>query len=985
MTDYARSNGHTVRQVEEDEYDDVVMVNPEQLKKEAEKRRKEEEKLKRKNSKTKGKTSDADSIAPAPSMHAEAASVHDFGRQVSAESVAEETLPLTQEEQDRLDAATIDVLSLDKKIEEVQRRFNAAAEKEAALQQQAQREGGTIEAMPYLHGEMERDEAEALLTNHPDDDGLFIVRQTSRGQNSFILTCQNEGVVKHHSLEKGPNSWQINTAVIPACRTLQDVIDFLSRPQPAANWNTPVQQYIDQTNEKRSLAEESSDVKKTQLALKRATREKQEVQRELNSLKSDRADKNAIIEAFNKRMAESSRNNAGNSEARRKDLDARRKELEEQKKRRMEDDARRLKEQEKLSKEEAEVRARQQREKERRRRMVPKWLFPSFTREEAERKLKGREVADGLFLVRAARSQGQYTLSAISKGQYVHHVISDIEEKWYINGQVVESAISLFDIADMLSKDTSSIGGGMVPLKYYISNEDDKVYTLADNTLYEKEAEELSRNKRGGSKKKKNPEPTRAEAELVSLLPPPPSEEEMRRRDEEDFLEIVSENSSGNSHEAAAIPAQAAYPPPSSSSEAADPRRKAEASYENVVSVKDRKNNWANRKEPEPVARSAVVVDLGGESLEARRERLGKTESYDPDARAALEAQELARQREAGARSKFEQSGPAKPRTKEEIKRDFVRARLDEHNATMVQSAQRRYMQRRSRAADAPNFRDIKQRLMSSNNNTVQKALQDLHTYMSKLMVLGGPQLLADLFGRNEAEFDPYEIVPPLATILRGNPVNVLAIMVTGLLGFCGHPPLKQAVDRERVIPANSRSWLGWILSSRLFLEFKTWLDRNPEADLEDFTIEAERSPNADTSVPVDPKQKEAAQKRMEILLVCYKVCKQSKVAVVSEVIMAKYDVLAQCFGGFRDIISGVLERQDTKLKNALTKSAEDSGAARARLEAAFAQATRAEVEEEVNIARENLRRTKIEAQRAQAKLEMAGGEDVRNKAIDEE
>jgi hypothetical protein len=275
--------------------------------------------------------------------------------------------------------------------------------------------------------------------------------------------------------------------------------------------------------------------------------------------------------------------------------------------------------------------------------------------------------------------------------------------------------------------------------------------------------------------------------------------------------------------------------------------------------------------------------------------------------------------------------------------------------------------------AGGPNFRDIKQRLMSSNSNNVQKALQDLHTYLSKVMVLGGPPMLADLFARHEAEFDPFDIVPPLGSILRANPVNVVAIMVMGLLSFCGHIPLKAAVDQERVIPLSPRPWLGWILSSRLFLEFKTWLDKNSDADLEDFTIEAEHSDAYDASGPVDPKQKEAAHKRMETLLVCYKVCKQSKVAVVADVIMAKYDVLAQCFGGFRDTIHGVLEKEDEKLKGALIKAGEDSGASRARLEAAFAEATRKEVEEEVAIARDNLRKTKIEAQRAQAKLDIAG------------
>jgi hypothetical protein len=106
--------------------------------------------------------------------------------------------------------------------------------------------------MPWLHGDIDRAEAERRLKAGGMQDGLFLVRcrgsaSDVNNNTTFALSVCQGGVVEHRIVQQAEhldgtksNHFQVNNHHLKSCKTLVDLVDFLQRRHPQLAIDVPL-------------------------------------------------------------------------------------------------------------------------------------------------------------------------------------------------------------------------------------------------------------------------------------------------------------------------------------------------------------------------------------------------------------------------------------------------------------------------------------------------------------------------------------------------------------------------------------------------------------------------------------------------------------------------------------------------------------------------------------------------------------------------
>ncbi|EDQ88398.1 uncharacterized protein MONBRDRAFT_32932 [Monosiga brevicollis MX1] len=96
-------------------------------------------------------------------------------------------------------------------------------------------------ANDWLHGEISREVAEALLKQQGAADGLFLVRRSTSVPGAFVLSLCHRDDILHHIIYAGHTCYQIFDI---EADTLEGLIHFLSDFQPQHGWLTPLNMHV---------------------------------------------------------------------------------------------------------------------------------------------------------------------------------------------------------------------------------------------------------------------------------------------------------------------------------------------------------------------------------------------------------------------------------------------------------------------------------------------------------------------------------------------------------------------------------------------------------------------------------------------------------------------------------------------------------------------------------------------------------------------
>lgn len=114
------------------------------------------------------------------------------------------------------------------------------------------------------------------------------------------------------------------------------------------------------------------------------------------------------------------------------------------------------------------------------------------------------------------------------------------------------------------------------------------------------------------------------------------------------------------------------------------------------------------------------------------------------------------------------------------------------------------------------NVLEIVRRLQSPHEQ--MGALLDLLDFILKKLAKGGVDYLLRESHDGVSRFAFHDMPKPLAEILRDKPGNIPAMMILGILGFCGDDTLHQKVMEQKVLPTNPDAWIRSLVGSKLFL-----------------------------------------------------------------------------------------------------------------------------------------------------------------------
>lgn len=102
-------------------------------------------------------------------------------------------------------------------------------------------------------------------------------------------------------------------------------------------------------------------------------------------------------------------------------------------------------------------------------------------------------------------------------------------------------------------------------------------------------------------------------------------------------------------------------------------------------------------------------------------------------------------------------------------------------------------------------------------------AVLALQKHVVAIVCNAGMEGLAEFAATGFGEMPLESMLRDIATIYLESPANVPALLILGLLGFCGHAGSYKTVRLLNVIPDNPNEWIGWLLGCRLFFEYSEW------------------------------------------------------------------------------------------------------------------------------------------------------------------
>eukprot|EP00049_Salpingoeca_infusionum_P003390 m.66133 g.66133 ORF g.66133 m.66133 type:complete len:216 (+) comp12102_c0_seq3:97-744(+) len=84
----------------------------------------------------------------------------------------------------------------------------------------------SFHARDWFHGAISRHEAEKRLQQGGMVDGLFLVRTSSKGINTFALSVCHKGQLYHNTIEKQPHNTYLYVGVGREFETLEDLVNY---------------------------------------------------------------------------------------------------------------------------------------------------------------------------------------------------------------------------------------------------------------------------------------------------------------------------------------------------------------------------------------------------------------------------------------------------------------------------------------------------------------------------------------------------------------------------------------------------------------------------------------------------------------------------------------------------------------------------------------------------------------------------------------
>eukprot|EP00043_Microstomoeca_roanoka_P010741 m.101840 g.101840 ORF g.101840 m.101840 type:complete len:392 (-) comp14990_c0_seq1:1565-2740(-) len=98
----------------------------------------------------------------------------------------------------------------------------------------------------WLHGELTRQEAEALLTFHGAEEGMFLVRVKDATTEKYAISLSSNGLPRHFMIEWEGTQFYVNSAPFFSSTTLEEVIHNMVRASPM--WKYPLRKFIPSDN-----------------------------------------------------------------------------------------------------------------------------------------------------------------------------------------------------------------------------------------------------------------------------------------------------------------------------------------------------------------------------------------------------------------------------------------------------------------------------------------------------------------------------------------------------------------------------------------------------------------------------------------------------------------------------------------------------------------------------------------------------------------
>lgn len=254
-------------------------------------------------------------------------------------------------------------------------------------------------------------------------------------------------------------------------------------------------------------------------------------------------------------------------------------------------------------------------------------------------------------------------------------------------------------------------------------------------------------------------------------------------------------------------------------------------------------------------------------------------------------------------------------------------------------------------------------------------ALVTLHRYLVRIVSMGGNQYLFSRLDSGTLDFAIADVLDPVASVLRDAPGSVPAIVILGILGFCGHVPTYKLIRELHVIPPTVDEWVGWLLGCRLFCEYTEWA-AGDKKDAFKLTAEVVYNDNNPTHPKITQEvmemQRQACQLKVEQLMGVFGINGSPGDFRTVEEIMSRfpnyYLTYAKTFGR----VDVLLVKHEEELSRALGSLDVTKAAQKARAESERSGLELADARTKLAAAEASERQIRVELQRLQEKADAA-------------